>query len=936
VETRKFKDVAKIPVNSRCLEQTRSLEMLTWPFSDYSDKSLVSDETFCIITSNSYIHVVHIDDILPQADRGHNDLAQKTMPAEGEFEMQTVKFKDTHPGYAMDVGVVSDPLTDHSFPDDVPLDKFFARPIKIFDVLWNVNGTVNTSFDPWSIFFNNPRVLNRISNYRLMRCKLHLKIMVNGTPFHYGRLMFTYQPLPNDDGYTVVRAGITEDAVAGSQRPHVLIDPTNSQGGDLILPFFWYENAIDLPAADFDKLGRVDTITLNPLKHALDKTSPVHILVYAWAEDMHLSIPTQVDVGGIVPQAEYTKGPVSRVATSVASVAQLFGKAPIIGTFAKATSLAASAAGQIASLYGYSNPPQLESMNVRPVVKSNFATSSGLDEVTKLTLDPKSETTIDTTLVDLTGEDEMVISSIAARESYLTTFAWGVTAGSENRLFSIVVDPAVRAIRNTEMHLPACAFSVMPFEYWRGSMKYRFQVVCSKYHKGRLAITWDPVSDVSGTTNFETNTNYTTIVDISDTTDFTIDVGWGQTTAYREHVPVFPTNSGTPVAQDVMFSTSALTYSSTTLPYGNGVLSVYVINELSVPDDTIDADISVNVFVSAGEDFQVAAPCSTYLNQMLTSSIEFPKDVRVPDPQAEIVSASDPEETQRTDSAPAISIKLDALGPMSKDVSLNDFYFGENIVSFRQLVKRYVTSEYLPFSLEAGQSGLPVNSPILVRSGREAMPAEPMFVVTTNGGTFDILSVAGNGLFYFAFFTPLRYLTLAFGGWRGTLRQTLITDLARGSQGFYRGGVTTLSWRTGVCANYINASPAQDFWNATDRGTYYGGMRDNEGMSGTTMTQSEINPMISAEVPFFTNYKFAPAKTLPRFAVDVTASYNDAIEIQPGKTYFEITRQAGIAADNTTNLPTIQRMVAAGEDFNLFFYLGPPILFAAKSLPVEP
>jgi hypothetical protein len=237
--------------------------------------------------------------------------------------------------------------------------------------------------------------------------------------------------------------------------------------------------------------------------------------------------------------------------------------------------------------------------------------------------------------------------------------------------------------------------------------------VCSKYHKGRLAVTWDPVSDVSATTNFETNTNYTTIVDISDTTDFTIDVGWGQTTAYREHFPIFPPNSGTPVAQGDMFDTTALTYASTSLSYGNGVLSVYVINELSVPDDTIDADISVNVFVSAGEDFQVAAPCSTFLNQIFTTDIAFPKDVRLPEPQAEIISASDPEETQRTDSAPAVSARLDTLGPLSKDVALNDFYFGENIVSFRQLVKRYSTAEFLPTSYQETLSGFPLSTTYL-------------------------------------------------------------------------------------------------------------------------------------------------------------------------------------------------------------------------------
>ena len=45
---------------------------------------------------------------------------------------------------------------------------------------------------------------------------------------------------------------------------------------------------------------------------------------------------------------------------------------------------------------------------------------------------------------------------------------------------------------NGAIVLPPCAIAALPFRYWNGSMKFRFQVVCSTFHKGRLEIRFDP------------------------------------------------------------------------------------------------------------------------------------------------------------------------------------------------------------------------------------------------------------------------------------------------------------------------------------------------------------------------------------------------------------------------------------------------------------
>jgi hypothetical protein len=42
--------------------------------------------------------------------------------------------------------------------------------------------------------------------------------------------------------------------------------------------------------------------------------------------------------------------------------------------------------------------------------------------------------------------------------------------------------------------------------------------------------------------------------------------------------------------------------------FGNGVIGVYVVNELTTPNSTIDNNIEINVFVSMGDDFEVFVP----------------------------------------------------------------------------------------------------------------------------------------------------------------------------------------------------------------------------------------------------------------------------------------------------------------------------------------
>lgn len=330
----------------------------------------------------------HFDQTLiePEADEGNLPFAQDST----QTQEQNVKFINTHPGYKQVVDSSFDVLRDDALASDASLEEFFSRPIRIGTYNWATNSDFFQNFNPWSLYMQNPRVINRLANYRLLRCKLHVRFTINGNGFYYGRALCSYNPFPNDDNLTVIRQFFQADLVAASQRPHVYLDPTNSQGGDLVLPFFTYENVLDIVTQTWQNMGSVNIKSMQDLKHANGATDPITINVFAWAEDVKFAIPTQFEPASIAPQAdEYGKKPVSRIAGAVAKFAGMLSSAPVIGPFARATEIGAQAIGAIATLFGYSKPQILDVEMYHPKTKANLAVTNAPEDSTKLTLDIK-------------------------------------------------------------------------------------------------------------------------------------------------------------------------------------------------------------------------------------------------------------------------------------------------------------------------------------------------------------------------------------------------------------------------------------------------------------------------------------------------------------------------------------------------------------------
>jgi len=798
---------------------------------------------------------------------------------------ENVNFSDQHDPYLYTVDSVMDPTRKLQDADDATLEHFFSRPIKIHEEEWSTSSVLGFSIDPWNLYFTNPRVINRIANYALLRTNLMIKVVINGNGFQYGRAMMSYLPYDAFDALSASAGLIQNDLIQASQRPRIFLDPTLSTGGEMKLPFFNYSNSLRIDTSQWGEMGVLYFNSLNELKHANGASDKVTISVFAWATDVEMNVLTSVDPSTLSPQSgkeideANTKGVISGPATKVAKVAGMMRNVPYIGPFASATEIGATATSKIAKIFGYCRPPVTKNPEpYKPTAVSSLALTNVPDGTQKLTIDDKQELSIDPRIAGLNGVDPLNIVEIAKRESYLTTFSWNIGTAPETLLWNSRISPVTWAQttvgETTAYHFPACAMAALPFRWWTGTMKFRFQIVASSFHKGRLKFVYDPNYLASN----EYNTNYLKIVDIAEEQDFTLEIGNGQNTTYLGRA-----RPGLDSPTEV-FSTTNYTSKGP----GNGIIGVYVVNELTTPNSTVNNDIEINVFVSMGDDFEVAVPDKHFQNFVFApqSGFEIQSGI-VPDGQ-NTVEPSAPQQEY-----------ADSLGPGGQDGSkINHVYMGESVQSFRTMLKRYVLHSSIAQVLNIPR----------IKAGRR--PHLPMY----RGAVPGAVSTTSSGTPYnYCNTLLLHWVVGAFSGWRGSIRYKLIPRTAfdvvmhveRARYAFQ----DTAYLDNDLSIAALNDETASRSVMTTE---FDEPSTDSPlpGYNGKAYTNSRVNPILEFEVPYYSNYRFTPGKT---------ANKTTRQEFEGGFDY-----RLYMTGDNTS---IVDVYAASGEDFQTYFFTGLPRMY---------
>jgi len=527
-------------------------------------------------------------------------------------QSENIQFVDETDGNSVSLHQIPDQTRSQDDLTTATFDHYLRRPVRIYTKTWNEGDYLKESFEPWALWAQQPQIKQKLNNFGLFRGNLKLKLMVNASPFFYGAGRLTYEPLI---GYfrtdtAFAPSGVDYDLIGKSQQRGFEFYPQSSMGGEMTLPFFYPKTWLDLTSmSDFQTMGKCNLFSYTPLSNANSvTTASVTLTVVAWCEEVQVSAPTF----SLAVQSEYSKlGPVSGPSSAIAEAARSLKKIPVLKPYAMGTEVIASGVGSIAKYFGFTNVPTTSAQHTfKPGSHYGMCTTEISTPYEKLSLDDKNELSIDPRISGLPPKDEMLISEIIERESFLFSSTWSAIDVTNKKLFNSYITPTLYSYTSqttpnviTYYQTPLSHISRL-FTSWRGSMIFRFQVVCTPFHKGRIRITWDPRFNLSSATDTQLDqtltTSMTKIIDIGETQEVEMEIPYMQALAFMSN---YGTDASNPTS---LFGTGALPVISNWNSYFNGTLCISVLNPQTSP--VTSSDIQILTFVRAGSDFKFANP----------------------------------------------------------------------------------------------------------------------------------------------------------------------------------------------------------------------------------------------------------------------------------------------------------------------------------------
>lgn len=876
------------------------------------------------------------------------------------------------------------------------LAEWFKRPVKIHTSTWAEGSSLSTQFDPWHAYFSNAEIYSKIKGFSRLQATLHVKLTINASPYQYGMGIMSYYPLsyststlaPLTEADDRFAGGYTDKNLAGATtgteignlivdtcRPHGYFYPQFSKGCEMILPFCFYKNWINLDSqlAEVKQMGRIKLYTpRNLLTSGTAATQPITVTVYAWCETHKVSGPSYA-----LQADEYSDRPVSTACSVASEVAARLTLVPRLGPYAMATSTALSAMGTMARWFGYSNPPVIADIHANKInYMPSFASPEVCVQVDKLALDPKNEVTVDSRTVGLDGTDHMAISHVLGRDVAFATFDWAPSATSTTPLYVCHVDPMLYTsrgyngattallVKSIQM-TPSCQIGTL-FDMWTGPITYSFTSVASQFHRGRLLVSYDP----DGFKDSYTSAAYTgprtisKVWDLAECPEFKFEVPYMAPSGYLR------TGGLRQVCED---ATCNISYKNPTLPATlnykdgnmNGSIVVSVLNALtsSSPSSAIYVVVGINC---GGLEFsnprELEIPISSYKLQAGELSDEPDKqthaDVKTVTQSSNVVYSGEiarslRQLTHRTnlysrysawggpqDPKAAYSTKIPKItvDPVTAASSKPE--------KFNSFTSSYLTPALplMPGALhDPAGAGFSLANGAIVKDGSTTLSASNFL-----GGT------------HLGIPTVTAYLSGSYVGWRGShvyhARVTnLIDNLTSNSQPnisdfsisrcfrcvtrmFNTYNMRTpFTWRVykegDITSTNDTAAPIQAF-NLARTGLGY----SSTGSGGFAVTNPSKVDVVDAIIPYYSNYRMLPCGPHANLVCNLDwnnvswNAYDDNSEnvlapLVSVNTSVKYAEPIDNSITNITRHPTVDLYHKAGVDFTLFWYLNPPAVY---------
>lgn len=211
--------------------------------------------------------------------------------------------------------------------------------------------------------------------------------------------------------------------------------------------------------------------------------------------------------------------------------------------------------------------------------------------------------TVDCLRLDIRGQtthqtdiDEMSVHFVKRQYGLLQTVSWSSNVATGSVLLNLDMTPCFSITSYPQIAVSTVSCYILPpvavvsslYGFWRGSLEYRFDFVCTRFHVGKVWVSYQP--NVTNALSYEQSRACIGIeIDLSeDRKQHTFKV------PYIADRPFWPRRNTSGVQDDVQ--------------YGPGRLVAYIIAPLTCTN-AIASFIECNIYVRGGEDMEFSVPC---------------------------------------------------------------------------------------------------------------------------------------------------------------------------------------------------------------------------------------------------------------------------------------------------------------------------------------
>jgi hypothetical protein len=831
--------------------------------------------------------------------------------------------------------------------DSRSLGNFLSRP----QMIYNQNIDVGFAYriPALYILLSNPRVRDKIRGYAYLNGQLHIKVTVTSSPLNSGAVHVALCPWGSTDTGRGALANSAETDLLThaqmSQLPNFVLDLGTERGGEISMPIICPTNGLNITKEDQIR----DAFTLHFRTLISPQRPPTHnsistMNVYAWLTDVSLTGTTlSSELPG--PQGDEYQ----RDSADIPPASNMSFRDAIAASSRKFVGKAADLAGDAAlATLGFSQPIQPGGpITVIPRSTTNLANYNSEQHIDSLAGDIKNQVPVGTKELGFEDIDHMSLDNILDRWGLMASYTMPTNDG--NFSFPIYRIP-VHPLGCTEFTLGSQTnwspipvnIAALAFSKWRGTMVYKFHAVGSALLKGKIAIRHDVVGDYDNTKFLRTDTHAlnTVIWDLSTTREIIIEVPW------TSNLPFKPTAA----LQQGLQTLTSTTVSATTNQTHNGAL---FLSEVSPVSDGELANVGILIYAKGKKGmvfgdlrpvlanytfaginngtsgipepqgseeqkipygvlideaglpviFEYNALSVKYMNEYhLRFSSEQPQVNK--EPQAFITNKSlDTSVFTGEDPTSHVTINIAGLDQsIEDDDAMASICLGEKYFNIRQVIKRYTMNwiRQVSFPNNRGYYQIRIPDRPLIKGWQG-----PLSINTDPAGKKCV----------YARDSFLSFYSCCFLGYRGSFNHKVVTNP---SNSLYETNLQVSRTTPGF-------SEIQLPWNFTTFNTSASAITSSADFrSGGILNVSSVNPVVEYSTPYQSRAKFSWAKDITPYLLKDTddGGYDGS--------WHQIR-----ATSNGTGFRyiTVEKYVAAGDDFSLFFYMYAPTMVATSPGP---